>query len=383
MSVHGDSRRPRPGERRPRGHRRKKKRRTGLILTLVLVLGAGLLVGGWVVYGKLTDTAPDYEGEGTGEVLVTVEPDANLSDIADVLFENDVVKSPGAFVNATMSNPQATSIGPGTYKLRKQMSGKAALDLLLKPESRVVDGFIVKEGWQTFRIYKELSKKFDIPVEDFEDAAKDTEELGIDPSWYTRADGKKAAKGLEGFLYPATYELNEDMKPAEMLREMVTKFMAVADADGLRDLAEEKNVAPYEALIIASIIQGEGIEKDFGKISRVIWNRLDPEIWDPPFLNMDSTTNYWRELNGEKRKDNLTDEENHDPDNPYQTYGNLGLPPGPIGNPGKAALDAAFAPEDGPWLYFVKIDKEGNSAFAVTEAEHQANVDKAIENGAY
>ncbi|HEY1178953.1 MAG TPA: endolytic transglycosylase MltG [Phytomonospora sp.] len=381
MSVLGEPPRPRKGGRRPGGHRRKTKRRTGLVLTLVLV--AGLLVGGWVVYGKLTETAPDYEGEGTGEVLVTVEPDSNLSDIADVLFAAGVVKSPGAFVNATMENPKATSIGPGTYKLRKEMSGKAALDLLLSPGSRIVDGFIVKEGWQTFRIYKELSKEYDIPVEDFEDAAKDTEALGIDPSWYTRGDGKKAAKGLEGFLYPAGYEFNKDMEPAEMLGQMVAKFMSVADTDGLRALAEEKNVAPYEALIIASIIQGEGIEKDFGKISRVIWNRLDPEQWDPPFLNMDSTTNYWRELNGEKRKDNLTDEENHDPDNPYQTYGNLGLPPGPIGNPGKAALDAAFAPEDGRWLYFVKIDKEGNSAFAITAEEHQANVDKAIENGAY
>lgn len=383
MSGFDESSRRGNGGRRPRGHRRKAKRRTGLVLTLVLVLAAGLLVGGWIVYGKLTDTAPDYEGEGTGEVLVTVESGANLSDIGDVLFENDVVKSAGAFVNATLDNPKATSIGAGTYKLRKQMSGKAALDLMLSPESRVVDGFTVKEGWQTFRIYKELSAKYDIPVEDFEDAAKDTEDLGIDPSWYTRADDKKAAKGLEGFLYPATYELDKGMEPKDMLKQMVAKFMDVADTDGLRDLAEEKNVAPYEALIIASIIQGEGIEKDFGKISRVIWNRLDPELWDPPFLNMDSTTNYWRELNGEKRKDNLTDEENHDPDNPYQTYGNLGLPPGPIGNPGKAALDAAFAPEDGRWLYFVKIDKEGNSAFAVTAEEHQVNVDKAIENGAY
>lgn len=378
MSARGESLRPKKG-----GHRRPEKRRRGLVVTMVLVLVAGLLVGGWVVYGKLTETAPDYEGEGTGEVLVTVEAGSNLSTIADVLYENGVVKSPGAFVNATMANPAATQIGPGTYKLRKQMSGKAALDLMLDPASRVVDGFTVKEGWQTFRIYKELSAAYDIPVEDFEDAAKDTEDLGIDASWYARNDGKKAAKGLEGFLYPATYEFDKSMSPKEMLAQMVDKFKEVADTDGLRELADEKGVAPYEALIIASIIQGEGIEKDFGKISRVIWNRLDPQQWDPPFLNMDSTTNYWRELNGEKRKDNLTDEENHDPDNPYQTYGNLGLPPGPIGNPGKAALDAAFAPEDGTWLYFVKIDKEGNSAFATTAEEHQANVDKAIENGAY
>ncbi|MEV0646227.1 endolytic transglycosylase MltG [Phytomonospora sp. NPDC050363] len=383
MSEYDERRRPAKGARGPRGHRRKKKRSTGLIVALVIALCAGVAIGGVLAYDRLFGEAADYEGAGTGEVLVTIEPGANLGDIGGVLAAADVVASAGAFVEATMDTPAATSIGPGTYAMRLRMSAEAALERLLSPDSRQVDGFTVKEGWQTFRIYKELSAEFDIPVKDFEKAAEDTGELGIDPSWYTRQDGGKAAEGLEGFLFPATYEIDESMEAGEILTAMVTEFMETADTDGLRELAEAKNVAPYEALIIASIIQGEGIEKDFAKISRVIWNRLDPEQWDPPFLNMDSTTNYWRELNGEKRKDNLTDEENHDPDNPYQTYGNLGLPPGPIGNPGKAALDAAFAPEDGPWLYFVKIDKDGNSAFAVTAEEHQANVDKAIANGAY
>ncbi|GLZ77918.1 hypothetical protein Afil01_27250 [Actinorhabdospora filicis] len=369
-----------PGQRRPRSHRRKTRK--GRLIAVLGVVSVLALVAAWAGYTRFSGPE-DFEGEGSGDVLVTVEEGSLLSAIGKALHTAGVVASTEAFVAATMNEPRAASIGPGVYKMRKGMSAKAALTLMLDPATRVVDGFTVKEGWQTFRIYAELNKAFKIPVKDFEEAAKDTKALGIDASWYKRDDGEEPAKGLEGFLFPATYEIDASMNATEILKTMVAKFMAVAETDKLRALADEHHVTPYEALIIASIIQGEGIEKDFGKISRVVWNRLDPDQWDPPLLNMDSTTNYWRELNGEERKDALTDAENHDPDNPYQTYGNRGLPPGPIGNPGKAALDAAFAPVDGKWLYFVKIDKEGNSAFAVTEAEHQENVQKAIANGAY
>jgi UPF0755 protein len=71
----------------------------------------------------------------------------------------------------------------------------------------------------------------------------------------------------------------------------------------------------------------------------------------------------------------------NDPKNPYNTVGKLGLPPGPIDSPGKAALQAAISPPAGPWLYFVVIDKSGRSAFATTDAEHEKNKLKACQNG--
>jgi UPF0755 protein len=112
-------------------------------------------------------------------------------------------------------------------------------------------------------------------------------------------------------------------------------------------------------------------------VARVVYNRLDKSM----NLEFDSTTNYWRELNGQPRKFGLTTPEQQDPTNPYRTYGAAGLPPGPIGNPGKDALLAALNPEPGPWLYFVRIDKAGNSAFTDNYAQHQRNIALAKQNG--
>jgi UPF0755 protein len=141
------------------------------------------------------------------------------------------------------------------------------------------------------------------------------------------------------------------------------------------------NLSAYEALIVASLVEGEGIPSDFAKIARVVYNRLK----EPMPLEFDSTTNYGRELAGKPRKSSaqFTRAELRDPSNPYRTHDKPGLPPGPIANPGKAALDAAVLPAGGPWLYFVRIDKKGNSAFASTLADHEANIARSRKNGAF
>jgi UPF0755 protein len=131
------------------------------------------------------------------------------------------------------------------------------------------------------------------------------------------------------------------------------------------------------------LVQAEaGNTADMAKVSRVVYNRLNHKPTAMP-LEFDSTSNYWRQLHGQERKHNLTDAENNDASNPYRTYGQVGLPPGPIGNPGKEALLAALNPAPGPWLYFVRIDKAGNSAFTDNFDEHKRNIATAQKNGAY
>jgi UPF0755 protein len=116
------------------------------------------------------------------------------------------------------------------------------------------------------------------------------------------------------------------------------------------------------------------------KIARVAYNRAYKNKIP---LQFDTTANYWIQLNGGKAKfsGKLTGGELDDPKNPYNTVSKLGLPPGPINNPGKVALQAAMSPAVGPWLYFVVIDKKGDSAFATTNDQHCANIKKAIGNG--
>jgi UPF0755 protein len=148
------------------------------------------------------------------------------------------------------------------------------------------------------------------------------------------------------------------------------------------ETAQAKGMMPFDALVVASLIEKEaGVVEDMPKISRVVYNRLRPQWLQTGCgcLQFDSTTNYWREINGKpvKPSSQLTAAELNDPKNPYNTVSQKGLPPGPIASPGKAALAAAVSPATGTWLYFVLIDKEGHSAFATTLAEHDRNVAKA------
>jgi UPF0755 protein len=134
---------------------------------------------------------------------------------------------------------------------------------------------------------------------------------------------------------------------------------------------------------VASLAQAEaGVPKDLPKIARVAYNRAYKQV--PPMpLQFDVTANYWLQLKGgaAKHSGQLSKAELNDPKNPYNSVSQAGLTPGPIDSPGKAALEGAMKPASGPWLFFVAVDKDGNSAFAVTDAEHEKNIDKACANG--
>jgi UPF0755 protein len=294
-----------------------------------------------------------------------------------------VVKSTAAFIDAAEANPRGKNIQPGTYKLKKQMSAESAVALLLDPKARVVNGVTINEGWTTLQVYAALSKKTGIPVKDFQAAAKDPKALGVPDAWFTRRDGKKVSGTAEGFLFPDTYEFPPKATASEILSTMVGKFVDTTTDLGFVDTAEQKmSISPYEALIIASLAQAEaGVPGDMAKIARVAINRA--YVKKMP-LQFDVTTNYWLTLNdkGAKHSGKMTTAELEDPKNPYTTELKVGLPLGPINNPGKQALEAAVNPTPGDWLFFVLVDpKTKVSAFAVTNAQHDANIQKACANG--
>jgi UPF0755 protein len=163
---------------------------------------------------------------------------------------------------------------------------------------------------------------------------------------------------------------------------MVTQFLDVATQLKFVDRVQaERNISPFEALIVASLSQAEaGVAADLGKVSRVAYNRVYKKNMP---LEMDVTANYWLQLNGKDPKfsGNLTAQELDDKSNPYNTKSRLGLPVGPINNPGEAALKGAMDPPPGEWLFFVAVDKQGNSKFAVTLDEHNRNIEEACRNG--
>ncbi|MFC4064924.1 endolytic transglycosylase MltG [Actinoplanes subglobosus] len=368
-----------------RGTRAGKGRgKSAVALTMTLLLFAALGGGVYFGYTKVRSffVAADYEGSGSTPVEVTIRKNQSLTEIGNELVEADVVKSTKAFTEAADAEPRSKNIQAGTYVLRKQMAAKQAVAQLLDPNTRLSKGVTIPEGKTAKQTYQLLSKATGIPVKDFEEAAKDPVALGVPDWWFNRGDGKQVSKTAEGFLFPDTYEFDPKVTATQALRTMVDHFLTVTgDMSFADEVQKNRKVSPYEALIVASLSQAEaGIAADLPKVSRVAYNRA--YVKDMP-LQFDVTTNYWLELNGKdpKHSGNLLKKEMEDPKNPYNTEIVKGLPIGPINSPGKAALVGAMNPTNGPWLFFVAVDKSGKSAFAVTDAEHQKNVQKACANG--
>lgn len=376
-------------QQKARKKKRKKKRRRGrtaLALLLVFLLLGGLGGVAWYgldrIQGYFT-TTPDYKTAGVGEVSVEVKENETLTDVANTLYRNGVVKSAQAFIEACDAEPRSANIQPGTYKLRQQMRAADALTMLLDLKNRIVNGVTIKEGAMTVDIYKHLSEKTGVKVEDFVAAAKDPIKLGVPDFWFKRSDGKQVPPSIEGFLFPATYEFGPGMTAEQMLKQMVAKFLAVATEVNFVERVEKERggITPYDALIVASLAQAEaGVPEDIGKVARVAYNRLYQAKMP---LQFDVTVNYhWKITGGDgKASRDMTTADLNDPRNPYSTHAHAGLPPTPIGSPGKLALEGAMAPPDGGWLYFVAIDQNGTTKFAETYQEHQANEAIARRNG--
>jgi len=323
-----------------------------------------LALFGWWGYGKIRDflDPPDYAGSGIGAVSVKVNDGDSISEIGNTLARTDVVKSAAAFVDAAENDDRSQKLQPGTYQLRKKMSAAAALHLLLSPQSRITGRFTAREGLSVIGTLKVISENTGISLDNLKEAAKDPASLGI-PEW---------AKGnLEGFLFPNTYDVDASVSAHEALSRMVKQSLTVLNQLNFTQRAQQLGFEPYQVLTIASLAEMEGIPSDFGKIARVVYNRLAADM---P-LQFDSTTQYWLELNGiGRKKDRLSDDALRAEKNNYSTTVNRGLPPTAISNPSKAALEAALEPSPGDWLYFAATSQDGRSSFTKSPAEHERNV---------
>jgi UPF0755 protein len=298
----------------------------------------------------------DYPGPGTGRVQVVVNEGDTGRAIGATLVKADVVKSAKAFLAAAAKDKRSAAIQPGTYSLRKQMAAKGALAVLVDPRNRTVPRVTIREGLWKNEVFAALSKGTGVPVAQYRAAAKDAQAIGLPAS----------AKGnVEGFLYPSTYEFPAKSTAAEQLKIMVAKAVQELDSAGVPEASYERT------LTVASIVEGEAGVADRGKVARVVENRLrNPDGPTVGLLQMDSTVNYALQKRG-----NLTKPEyDRAKSSPYDTYANKGLPPGPIGNPGAKAIEAAAHPTPGPWYYFVTVNYDtGETRFAATQAEHDRN----------
>lgn len=347
---------PSGGKPSGKGKRKGGKKRSGFAVFLSVLLVAGLIaviaVGGFWAFNKFKAAQPaaDYPGPGSGEVVVEVQEGQTLTDIGMTLQSAGVVASTQAFAEAAALNNDATSITPGAYLMLKEMAATDAVERLLDPSSRNENSVTISEGLRTNQVVEALSASTGVKVKEFEEVLASPSRLPL-PSW---AEGTGEARA-EGFLFPSTYTFQKDATAEDMLNAMVAKFTEVTDEMDFVNRSKKTGYSPYEVLNVASLIQAEAHEDDFNKVSRVIYNRLDPDTWGETYgyLGLDATLNY--ALN--QFETNIS-ESDLNLDSPYntRTEQHQGLPPTPINNPGEKALEAALEPDKGDWLYYVTVN---------------------------
>ena len=348
-------------ERRQRKRRRHWLTSLAIVITLVAV---GVLSYKAIVIMRDASAqathAEDYHGNGEGEVTVAIPEGASGVDIGDILQQKGVAASGKAFTNAAKNNPKGSTIQPGTYKLKKKMSANAALQALLDPESKGDHTLTVSAGNTKDIIKDRLKQVSNFTDEQIEAAYADTAGIGL-PA--------EAGGNVEGWLAPGTYDVSENATPKDLIKKMVSQTVT-----RLKELKVSKE--DYQKVLTkASIVEREvNREQYYGQAARVIENRLEQTDGETHgLLQMDSTVQY-----GLGRYGGIPSEaETQDANNPYNTYVHKGLPPGPIGSPGEAAVKAVLNPPAGSWLYFVTVNLEtGETLFASTSEEQKANTKK-------
>ena len=299
-------------------------------------------------------TAPDYPINTTlsaaSEVIIDIPAGSSGSAIAVLLFDSEIIKSSEAFFRVAVGDKRSEKIAPGNHRLTKTISAQQALDQLLDPE-RIPNLIKVYEGSWKSEIAKSLVKY-----------GFSANEVGRALATANLPDGFRDSEGL---LFPAQYSFVKGTTANEAVQAMIDRFTQEPAAKEL--LLGTQKFKPSQLLTIASIIQAEGEQKDFAKVSSVIYNRL--KIGMP--LQMDSTVHFVKKLRGEIFLSSQSTLIN----SPYNTYKKYGLPPGPICSPGADAISAALKPAVGDWLYFITV-APGDTRF--TKSLEEFNSWKAI-----
>ena len=334
----------------PGGKARKKgRRRVRIILLAILTVFVLLIVAaggaGYHYYHEYI-APPDFSGPGTGNVVVQIKPGQFADQIGLTLASDGVVASARAFSNAAKANPRGNALEPGYYQVHRHMKASLALALLLNPSSRQQTKITIPEGFRVAQIIALLGQKTGNP-KGYEQAIAHPADLGL-PAF---ANGKP-----EGYLFPATYEVQPKTSPAGVLKAMVTRFNQYAQSIGLPAAAARAQESELGVITVASLIEAEGRPQDFRQIAEVIYNRLNMKMK----LQLDTTVLYAMSL-AHKSGFSTTFA------SPYNTYAHANLPPGPIDNPGNTAIQAALRPAHGNLLYFLTINsRSGKTLFFST-----------------
>lgn len=306
-------------------------------------------------------------------VMLVVGSGSSMSAVASKLQKMGLINSKwGIKLLADFTN-RSGKVKAGEYILDRTMSANEILEILTQPSPvRLTVTVTITEGMNLESIAKLLQEKE--VIENAQSFLEQCNDLTAFES-FSFVSGLKNRQSvryqLEGYLFPDTYNFYVGSSNASVINTLLTRFSGVFTPD-MQAKAEQMGMSMNEVITLASIVQSEGLTKDFNKISAVFHNRLKADMT----LGSDVCVQY--AIN--KKKLVLTAEELN-VDSLYNTHKNKGLPPGPICSPGKKAIEAVLSPDadiiNGKYYYFTLTDPAtGELAFSKTYEEHLRIVEK-------
>ena len=360
---------------------RAQKQATALVATTVFVALAAAGVAAWNAwtYPRRARAAGDHR-----PIKLVVTKGMSAGAIARLLHEKGLIDHPSWFRFYATERGDAQKVKPGQYAFSSAMSPQALLDALVAgvPDEEVA--VTIPEGKHLVEVGELLEEAGVCRSADFVRAARDGALLS-----QLAVPGDSA----EGYLFPDRYLFRPATTAPKVVARLVKRAKEVyaelreKHRAGVAALQRTYRFDDHQIVLMASLVEKEtGAPEERPRIAGVFLNRLRLPTFKPHLLQTDPTIVYGctvattmseacKKFEGRIRRIHLDD-----PDNPYNTYTHEGLPPGPICNPGRAALEAVMRPDATPYLYFVSKN-DGTHHFSKTLAEHEAAVDKYQRGG--
>lgn len=333
----------------------------GVFTIIVIAVATFILI-------KINDIKNDHyktkKIKNAKEIQIEIPKGAYLSEIANILHKNEIIKYPDKFIEFATEEGNSNKYKYGAFYLNKNMSYEEISTALQQVGADINSIKItIPEGYELTQII-DLFVENDIGTNDgFKNAI-----LNSKFNYWFLDNLTVSDVYLEGYLFPATYTVSKNSSEETVLKQMLDKFNSVFTEE-MKNKAKELNMSVHEIIILASIVEREAAndsERDI--VASVFYNRLNSKTY--PYLESCATVQYILK----ERKAVLSNEDTRI-DSPYNTYKNPGLPIGPIASPGLDSINATLYPAKTDYLFFV-LGNDGKHVFSKTYNDHLAAISK-------
>ncbi|MDR7856005.1 endolytic transglycosylase MltG [Tissierella sp.] len=337
----------------------KKKETKSIRLFRILFIFAVLAIVGFGAFDYYKQALGPMSKHSPQEVSITIPVASSSTQIADILYDNGLIKNQLLFKYQVKNKNVASKLKAGEYNLSTGMDLDTIIDkLTIGVKNYNTVRFTIPEGYEIRQMADKLSNEGIIDKERFLELVGNKDNFEDKFIFLKELDNNQS---LEGFLFPSTYEIYIGSSEEEIIEKMLNEFDKIYKKD-IEPRLKDIDLTLNEAITLASIVEREGkVDKERPLMSAVFHNRLDQGM----MLQSCATVQY---ILGE-RKEVLSNEDTRTP-SPYNTYIHEGLPPAPIASPGKASLIAAVQPADVDYLFFVLTGNDGTHTFTTTYKDH-------------